>query len=203
MTYCIVNRRAGYLYVNMAKAACSSVKLAIARHKGVSFEAVQWNRPHRYPASHALNMPPSVFRFTFVRHPLDRLVSCWADMIRQAPPDDTLTINPYLRVWLGAPFGEFARQALARPPYQMNMHFRPQCMQLFSRHGQFLVDHVYQFEKLQEGWGELQRRFDGLPDLSHERKSEHEPWQSYYDDELRQLAARVYRQDLEAFGYEE
>ncbi|MCK5439190.1 MAG: sulfotransferase family 2 domain-containing protein, partial [Gemmatimonadetes bacterium] len=80
MSYCITNPRAGYgyCYVNVAKAGCTSIKLAIAEHLGVPFDVVQWRYPYRQRSEYAVEAR-DLFRFSVVRHPAARLVSCWAD----------------------------------------------------------------------------------------------------------------------------
>jgi hypothetical protein len=67
--------------------------------------------------------------------------------------------------------------------------------------GEMVVDQVFRFERLAAVWAELQDLL-GLPDLPHDRKSEHQPWREYFTGDLERLAKELYGGDCEAFGYE-
>jgi hypothetical protein len=196
--YCVVNEAAGYLYVNVPKVACSSIKLAIAQHLDVPFATVQWHAPWRQEVSFAARRKDLV-RFTFVRHPGDRLVSTWADWCQPPYPNGgNYRRNPHYLKMRGCSFAEFVREAATWSGH--DKHTRRQT-ELLHLDGEMVVDQVFRFERLAAGWAELQDLL-GLPDLPHDRKSEHRPWREYFTEELEQLAKELYGGDCEAFGYE-
>lgn len=196
--YCIVNEDAGYAYVNVAKAGCTSIKVAIAEHLGLSFEEVQWNRPHRLGIDQ-LHGRTDLLRFTFVRHPADRLVSCWADWCQPPYPSaGNCRKNPHYLGLRDCDFATFVREVVRWG--DMDGHIRPQVLSL--RIGrEWIVDRVYCFESMAENWATLRTEL-GLPDLPHRRKSDHKPWREYYTGELVGLVDERFRGDFEAFGYE-
>lgn len=200
MTYCIANESAGYIYVNMAKAACSSIKEAIAAHKGVDFETLTWKHPHRRHLSYARDRS-DLYRFTFVRHPAARLVSCWADWCQPPYPDrGNYDKNPALARLRGIDFPTFIHHVCDQVDGQRNEHYAIQWRQLFS-HGSVVVDDAFKVRELSVTWAMLQERF-GLPDLPHVRRSEHGPWQDYFDDELEALVLHHYHEDFANLGFE-
>jgi len=64
------------------------------------------------------------------------------------------------------------------------------------------VDFVGRFERLEDDWWRL-CEVTGLPHkpLEVTRKTNHEYYTVYYDDELRDLVAEIYEEDIDTFGY--
>lgn len=200
MPYCIVNAGAGYAYVNVAKAACTSIKLAIAEHAGVDFETLQWNRPWRMTLTQLVFRHPDAYAFTFIRHPAARLVSCWADWCCEPlPSEENFDKNPRMREFIGWDFEQFVRRVCEMNDYEMNHHFAPQ------RHAICCMGHVipevFHVETMGRDWRELRMRF-GLPTLRHARKSTHKPWRSYYTPEALAMVEERFACDYELGKYE-
>jgi hypothetical protein len=201
MAYCIVNEEKRYAYVNIAKAACTSIKLAIADDLGVSFDHVQWHRPWKQSLGWACERTNSLDMFTFARHPADRLVSCWADWCCEPVPDNgNFARNPSMRRFIGMEFREFAETSCRMDTPQMNEHFAPQA-DAISLCGTVVPSvSLYHFETIRDDWATLQDKH-GLPDLPHDRKSIHRPWREYYDSDLLAMVEQRYATDYELGGY--
>ncbi|HUT92901.1 MAG TPA: sulfotransferase family 2 domain-containing protein [Thermoguttaceae bacterium] len=200
MSYCIVNESAGYVYLNIPKAACTSLKLAIAEQAGVEFETLQWNAPWRVPTREAANRYADLYWFTFVRHPAARLVSCWADWCNEPlPSEDNFEMNPAMRKFIGCPFATFADAVCSMSPELMNHHFQPQSD--FFRHVlERKPDDVFRVVDINEAWPTIRGRF-GLPRLPHARRSEHSPWREYYTEDLLAMVEHRYADDYALGGY--
>jgi len=197
MTYCVFNTSAGYLYLNNPKAACSSIKLAIAKHLGLEYEElIRRSKPHSVILA---RRKPNLFSFSVIRNPYDRLVSLWADMLNGPQKDDALNQNRTLQQWKDVSFDEFVRGVVKIPDKYMNPHVMPQHRLIGCTHG-VRANWLILFEHLGNSWPVLQHMF-GLPGLPHERKSEHWPWEEYYTPQLMQLVAKKYRQDFELGGW--
>lgn len=198
-TYAIWNQRDNYAYVNLAKCGCTAIKTAIAEHLGESFESIQWHLPWKVSA---WNVPDTVFRFTAVRHPFARLVSCWADWV-QSPSEDELQLNPDFRGIVGAGFREFCEYVLHHSGVP-NLHYAPQIPQL-HHNGVCLVDEIFKLEALSSEWCRLSA-VTGLPPLSRNpgavRKSKHAPWRTYYTRGLASKMADYYAEDFASLDYE-
>lgn len=126
------------------------------------------------------------FTFTIVRNPFDRVVSAFH----------------YLRDRCGdRSFRSFVVDVLAREGTGFDPHFAPQADSLLHE-GALLVDHVGRFETLEESWREIAARIDAAARLPHRGRSERAAcWVDYYDDASRRVVERLYRDDLELFGY--
>ncbi len=127
-----------------------------------------------------------IFKFTIVRNPFDRVVSAFF----------------YLRdKCRGYALSEFVVEVLGRRGVDFDPHFDVQSDGLFHE-GELLVDHVGRFESLQESWREIAARIDAPTPLPHHGRSERLPaYASYFTDEARRVVERLYRHDLENFGY--
>ena len=200
LIYGLPNEAAGYGYVNVPKAACSSIKLAIAEHLGA--DPVDCNLRG---AKHVRRLPyivahPELMWFSFVRHPCDRLLSLWADFLSPPYPEAELRMNEDLRPLVGMPFDRFVKAVCRKDPLRANMHYLPQVDLLGAKSRVPLVSQIYHFEQLPTYWDYLRGRF-GLPALTHVRKSEHRPWREMYTVELARLVRIRYAEDFGHFGY--
>ena len=170
------------IFVHVPKTGGTSMGLHLQDVGGVPFKGC-----HASARGLAPRFPkrrPDQFRFGFVRHPCDRLVSLWASTIHAPEP----TFEAWMKSYSG-------RQV-------------PTCWSMLSVGGELWVDFVGRFEDLESDWGKV---CDGLEvEKKHELRtlpthngSEHGPWQSYYDGKghLMERVERFYREDFERFGY--
>jgi len=147
------------------------------------------------------------FSFTFVRNPWDRLVSRYCHLRRRiveiqdgtemtdSPQDKNL--QAYFQ---GEPisldkfnfkdFVSFTKRV-------KNKHWAVQCT-LFPEWTSF----IGRFENMQKDFDVVCNRI-GMTrcQLPHSNSTEHAHYSSFYDDELRDEVADIYKQDIERFGY--
>jgi len=129
------------------------------------------------------------FKFAFVRNPFDRFISYCAFMTRQ--------------------HGEFEKtpQAVMRHfidnPRWGHILFQPQHVFVTGANGELLTDYLGRVEEMQQSYDEAARRI-GIPSRPLERvnASSRRDYRHYYDDALIDGVAKLYRRDLELFGYE-
>lgn len=145
---------------------------------------------------------PDLLVIGFVRHPLDRMVSCYEG--RLIDPIDSI-IATSLGVEPNCPFETFV-EALARTPdLEGDAHYRSQDWHLWGEEG--LLTHTFHFESLLDDWAAMQMLFQQrgaeLPELEHRNAAKaRRPWQGYFEDErILQLAVQRYRRDFERFHY--
>ena len=130
------------------------------------------------------------FKFAFVRNPFDRFVSYCAFMTR-------------------------ANDAFARDPRAVMRHilyklrpldhilFRPQHELLVDAEGHLASDQVGRVEEMQASYDAICARI-GIPsaELGQVNTSRRGAYRDYYDPELVEGVAELYRRDLELFGYQ-
>lgn len=208
--YCsaIINEKAGYCYMNIPKAACTSIKLAIARHMGLIKPKSDRLPPEfigpsecHVPLSEVVNRT-DIFRFSFSRHPADRAVSCWLDWTQPPTPQGLQSSHhQQLAMLHGCSFRGFISWAGLLPDPVIDDHMVSQTA--FLHYGNTKVtDRVYRFESIQSDWEKLRKKF-GLPPLPHVRKCENRlPWPYYYSSITRKILHKRYELDFKNLGYD-
>jgi hypothetical protein len=129
------------------------------------------------------------FKFAFVRNPFDRFISYCSFIARE-----------------GDLFGRDPKRvmrhfAIERPPTD-HVLFYPQHVFLTGRDGALVVDKIGRVEDMQRSYDEIAERI-GVPTARLEQLngSRRDGYYAYYDQELIDAVARLYRRDLELFGY--
>lgn len=218
----IVSEEHRFVYFVVQKVACTSIKTTLAPIFGIdtarAAELQRDSKPrfiihrifrdsgHQIGKSELLASPQydDYFKFTFVRNPWDRLVSCYCDKImgkNHKRHDIGSAAFPEIRK--GMPFDEFVRVVHAIPDKEADSHFRSQHVSLFGPDGRVMVDFVGRFENLREDFAHVSREI-GVPEiqLPHILRSEREPgYRTFYDEDTAVLVGERYEKDVELFGY--
>ncbi len=139
------------------------------------------------------------YRWMCIRHPLDRLVSCWAFFCNSDTDHeikgqhDIIELGYYHKM----PFDEFLDIALEK--HELNAHTRKQARYAGGKK----FDRLCLLEELPEEWKMLQARFHFLTkELPLTHKSDHRHWSEYYTPEQRKRAEAVFSEDMELFEHE-
>ena len=129
----------------------------------------------------------SLFKFSFVRNPWDRLVSEY----NRSPRD----INFKCFV-----VGQLSKSRMS----DEGRHVMPQHDYIVDGNGNLTVDYLGRFEKLQSDFDCICQRLEISPTrLPHRNRSiaAKKHYSEYYDSELRDFVGDMYQRDVEAFGY--
>lgn len=211
-----ISPRYGYAYVSNAKAACSTIKLYLSRaeHGDATFSPGNVHRRERLPLLRPCDVSADlradilagrVFVFSFVRHPVERLLSAYADKIQGGKPEKREILQA-----LGRParplrqpvtLRAFVEAVLSTPPRHLNAHWRPQVYNLLW--GKLPYSFVGKVEALQPDLAEVRGRL-GLPDYDLECrnvKAAAAPGIGDLEPDLLDGLLRLYAWDFRAFGY--
>jgi hypothetical protein len=170
----IYNHEKKYIFIHVPRTAGTS----IAEHVGGL-----GHQPIRYYKEFIEDVPgiewKDIFKFAFVRHPLDRLVSAYfAKDEPQTFQDFVLDIN--------------------KRGFQ-NIHTYPMSYFLCDN-GKLEVDWIGRYENLEQDWSFLCKGLEiERPELQHIHRTHCEPWPNYYTNQLDQIARKLYRKDFELF----
>jgi hypothetical protein len=130
------------------------------------------------------------FKFCFVRNPWDRAVLAW---------DFVTRIKGCRR---GISFAEFLQSA-DELPLIARWHLASQSFHLTDENGELMVDHIGRFERLQQDYDRI-CDLVGLErnTLPHLNRGHRRHYSTFYGPRTLNLVERMYREDIERFGYE-
>jgi hypothetical protein len=157
--------------------------------------------------TYQLIYPKTVFedyyKFTFTRNPWDRLVSAFMFMSAGgAHEKDRKWAEKNLAAY--PDFETFVWEALPRKEIQEWPHFKPQVHFLKGQNGKIELDFIGRFETIRDDYEVVRKRLGISRELLHinKTKTKREPYWTYYSDEMRDIAAKIYQEDIHAFGYQ-
>ena len=132
----------------------------------------------------------SYYKFSVERKPWDKMVSMyWWRKFQYKIDDD---------------FASFCRRAILQPD---NVYTCPSDFHFYTIDSKLCVDKVIQFESLLDDFSSVCEhlhlgRVDTLPRAKSKLRKEKHHYSEYYDDELRDLVAERFRNEIELFRYE-
>jgi hypothetical protein len=216
------------IYVTVPKVASTRIRqtlaAAVGRHtmslnagRRRRFRGPQGPRSMTLAAFHKLATDPKTLRFSFVRNPYARAVSCWADKLQGKPlvPGDDF-VNGYLarRQEIDADlpagpdrtlsFSDFVTYAGAFANRRVDAHLQTQdgilampgiALEFVGRIERFSEDIVRVLDHIAATNG---IRGDAANPVNPSR---HGPWADYYTPELRERVYRAYERDFDRFQY--
>lgn len=148
---------------------------------------------------------PNYWRFTFVRNPLDRLVSCYSEKIRDSKSFVDGVHPCLLRFGVfhrDMSFHDFARAVADIPDENADGHFRSQWTFIADGEGNLEIDFIGHFERLEEDMQKVANHLRFSFTMPHLLKSDRRSYKEYYDDALLDTIARRYQNDFHLFGYD-
>jgi hypothetical protein len=204
----LVSYHKKFLFVHIFKTAGTSITDSLARYcyrpgstrpsNWMAYLSTNWKKIHRTPIKkHATALEirdsldrdvfDSFFKFTFVRNPWDWQVSLYHFILdRPHNPGHEAT----------KAMGSFRSFVLSR---EGSTFTQTGC--LTDADGNLLVDFVGKFEHLDLDFGLVCEKVGISARLPHINKMQRSGYRDYYDNETRDLTAKLYAEDIERFGY--
>ncbi|MGI9243391.1 MAG: sulfotransferase family 2 domain-containing protein [Verrucomicrobiales bacterium] len=213
-------RQVGLAYLQIPKAACSTIKAALLHYTNPELYASKIDAAESdLPALQALHHeghleesedPGDCLRFTFVRHPFDRFLSFFHNFfvdgvkLQDGALVDELNeeLEPFgLVATMG--FGEFSEAVFGRPYDKQNPHVKRQ-VDLILGSGELAVDFIGRLEFLERDLNRLTAGIDAPPPkLGRLNQSSHKDWHhsELLGPEVVKKLTEFYRDDLAYFGF--
>lgn len=194
-------------YLVNSKAACSSIKASIIGDDTATYNNIHRITMRKGASRRQLSTEEQFyFKFTFVRNPFSRLVSCYKNKYYD---DKELFTNDYLyRDYLlgylydNEGFDRFVQKICALPYRLMERHSRLQYNLVYDVDGNCRCDYVGKFENLAEDYLPIQEK-NHLHPLRHLNKAGTDDWMNYYTTETATLVYQTFQKDFKTFGYED
>ncbi|MFP1683081.1 sulfotransferase family 2 domain-containing protein [Alloalcanivorax sp. C16-1] len=193
-------------YLNIAKSGCTAIKVALSDFRDSSPEQVGFNvhNPGDYdllfldvlsPGSRLLDQ---VFKFTFVRDPVDRALSFYRNKILIF--DENVT--PYYQergIEYGCEADTFIQRLVDIDPQDLEEHLYPQAETVFEGE-KTLVDWIGCLENIEEHWSELTTIIGHQVGIKAINKTEKDD-RSEASPQSIAVLRKYYREDGYCFGY--
>ena len=141
------------------------------------------------------------FKFAFVRNPWDRLYSAYRYLKAGGwNKKDQLWAKTNLATFDN--FNSFVKQWLCNENIRNHIHFRPQYHFICDTKGRLLIDYLGYFETINNDFDKISKKLKIDASIGRHNANPGESYREVYDDESRDIVARVYSTDIELFGYE-
>ena len=176
------------IYWFIPKNACTTLKVYYAKLLGLEFSNV-----HVANFKRTNKILPEYFNFTIVRHPFQRLYSCWANKLAPGHPvangfENDIDINTFRGMtdlfYSEMSFEEFALLAMGRKTRD-DQHWKPQSK---------LVPKGVNFYKMEEL---PLRAFFPVRNADHTGGR----WEDHFTDKVLKKALKYYAEDFSRYGY--
>lgn len=216
------------VYIGVPKAASTRIRRTLAIIDGRFMRALKPSRRSMYRGPYGprnitietlyrLATDPDVLRFSFVRNPYARVVSCWADKFAGKPlVRGDVSIDLYLAIRreidtnlpAGADrtlsFPEFVAFATATAKARHDIHMQVQDDIL--RMPGIQLDLIGKVETFEEDFVRVLDYVNASDAIRREaavaiNESDHNDWPSYYTSDLADRIYRAYECDFDRFGY--
>jgi hypothetical protein len=214
----VLSNTLGAAYLQIPKAACSSILARIlAAEKPDAYAQLEATlRQSVAPLHHAEGLfsksrsADGLLRFTFVRHPFDRVHSFYQSQVNSSHCEpgfgDQRSLAEELErtgFRLGMPLEEYVTRILGDPVARNNHHVRPQSEFVLGPQG-LNVDFIGKIEEMEWHWARLDAALGGkLGKIDRLNFAGGQSWRtsSHFDGRTVALLAGHYRHDLWLFGY--
>lgn len=179
-----------FIFIHINKTAGTSIGNAIGlpvKHHQTAKEVItsigkeKWN---------------TAYKFSLVRNPWDKVVSHYEYRLKRNKTE-LATRNISFSEWVRKTYGP------DKDPFYYNnpKAFQPQVEWLKDDEGKITIDFIGRFETINKDFNQIKSAIGLDAELPHLNASKRAGYQSYYDDETRQIVADWFREDVELFGY--
>lgn len=211
--YYIINEKEA-VYVLIPKVASSSILRNLLFSIGRS--EIEYTSLHSilfHNNGNLNNKYKAYYKFTFVRNPFDRLVSCYKDKVAKPDKEGAIPYSfqtpwPY-SIPQPSSFADFVKTISKIPDCLADSHFKSQYSILAQKmfwQDKLLLDYIGKFEDLEHDWKVLAQKIGFEPHLEHHNSTKQvdyvsSDYRTYYTPELAALVYKRYQKDFKYFGY--
>ena len=211
------------LFVHITKAAGSSIEKALGLDVnrveenynkenlvhffwkgGVKLEEVQHYTLDQLIRKKLIGMDivGSYFKFVIVRNPFDRCVSEWKYQTKMFKEKGWFGYKNKMLVLNS--FEEYVKHLYfmyEKGVLNNRAHDRQQYLYVYDKKGKVVVDFVGKFENILQDWKIIKQKTGLEIDLPKTNSGLREHYRFYYNKKTRAMVEKIYKKDLQLFGY--
>ncbi|OSM02158.1 putative chondroitin 4-O-sulfotransferase [Magnetofaba australis IT-1] len=183
---------------------CECIFIHIPKAAGVSVgQALNYQSNHK-PYFLFQRANPSkfkrFFKFTFVRHPHDRLLSAYSFLKKGGINHQDKAFSETHLTSIES-FEQFVKEWISPQRLWSIPHLHPQHYFVADKAGRIQVDFVGRLENIEADFHTVAQRLGIEATLAHKNRSDHAPYETAYDAEMARIATELYAQDFALFDY--
>lgn len=187
-------------FMPICKTGSSSLKRALMNTFGISGDNPHDDRIFEYARKEDIAMLDGWLTISIVRHPADRLISCWADKVKRRLYHRFAKMREF---WEGMSFDKFVKAVSQIPDCSADQHYRSQAYDLFVD-GRQVPQHIFRLEEIGSTWERVQDLVKShcgvkISEFPHEKRSK--VGVDVNNETLGIIKVR-YADDFKLFGYE-
>ena len=192
----IINPDKKIIYLNNSKVACTSIKISLFDFHMKDEENIHLvlRACSKFKIDDCCQ---NYFKFTYVRNPFERLVSCYKDKVVNFPDYYKNYLGGYL--FKNKDFEEFVNKVVLIPDVLADRHFQSQYFLVYCN-GKPLVDYIGKIENINKTYIKLIQKYMLAP-LNHYNSTEKNNWMDYYSFKTATKVYKYYKKDFIKFGY--
>ena len=188
------------IFIHIPKAAGTSIKEAMSL-------SGQGHPPWQYFAENYPEKWRNYQKFTIIRNPWDRVVSAYsyAKLKESYWHNEKVGLHPDYEILKDKSFSQCCQILQQERHLLSHESWHPQHLWITNTVAEkpaFVVNTILRCETLDSDFEKFCRTLGaGALKLPHTNKSRHAPYKKYYNTKTRKIIAKLYRMDIELFGY--
>ena len=183
------------IFVHITKTAGTSVAKSLFSYLPYHYTATD------YRIIYGRQTFDQYFKFAFVRNPWDRLYSAYRYLKAGGwNEEDRLWSETNLAAFDN--FNNFVKHWLCEDNLTKHKHFWPQHYFICDNKKRLMVDYLAYFETIDEDFRKISAILKIDTDIGFHNANPGNSYRDAYEDESRDIVAKVYSSDIELFGYD-
>ena len=183
------------IFIHITKSAGTSVAKCLFGYLPYHYTAID------YRVIYGRRTFNKYFKFAFVRNPWDRVYSAFRYLKAGGWNDnDKIWTEQHLKEY--KIFDDFVKKWLSIENIKKHKHFWPQSQFICDSNNRLLVDYLAYFETINDDYDIIRNKLGIGQDIGHHNANPGNSYRDAYDDESRDIVAKVYSTDIELFGYD-
>lgn len=198
----IVNyKKLELIFIIVPKTANSSINSVILKKLWIDTKNNKYLEIHKKRREFRISKKEAIldkysYKFSFVRNPFDRIVSCYENKIIKE--DHRMQKWYFWLLYKGMSFKDFVKSINKIPDFLSDLHFRSQYSIIYNKWKK-IVNYIWLFENIEQDFNYIRKKykFEKLPTINKSLNKKYRG--DYYDQETINIIYKRYKKDFETW----